>query len=182
MESYEFLGDSTYQFFFSALTVYGLAIVEWLYVGFSADQATLNRFYSFHFFLPFFIYGFVFAHIGLVHESDSNNPLGLGSNIKYVYPSTIPFFPSFFVKDLICSLVLATIILFLFLLFLPQALVFAEHYIYADPLVTPAPLVPKWYFLPFYAILRSIPNKLGVVVVMVFSILGFFYSINFLCL
>ena len=169
-----FWGATVITNLFSAVPGYGPAIVEWLWGGFSVDQATLNRFYSLHFFLPFVICGVAFAHLGLLHESGSSDPLGLDSNIRYKHPATITFFPYFFVKDLF-AFFLGLFIFCFFVFFIPNALGHADNYIPADPMVTPAHIVPEWYFLPFYAILRSIPNKLGGVSAMLFSIVGCFF-------
>ena len=168
-------------YFFSAVTVHGTAIVNWLYSCFSADQDTLNRFYSAHFLLPIFLYLFISAHIELVDESESKDPLGLGSNNLHVYPSTIPYFPSFYVRDRVfdfCAdlalfiIFFGPVAIFFFFFFAPQALIYATHYIDTDPAVVPVPVVPKWYFLPFYAMLRCSTNKFYGLAAMIFSILG----------
>jgi ubiquinol-cytochrome c reductase cytochrome b subunit len=156
---------------FSAIPIYGDFIVQWLWGGFSVDQATLNRFYSFHFFLPFILTAVVFGHLAILHNSGSSDPVSADSNSNFKHPAVVSFFPYFFTKDFFIFFVI--LLFFFFLIFYyPNALGHPDNYIKANPMVTPAHIVPEWYFLPFYAILRSIPNKLGGVVAMVFSILG----------
>jgi len=149
----------------SAVPFIGGAIVEWLWGGFSVDNATLNRFFSLHYLFPFIITGLVIVHLSLLHTVGSNNPLGINKNVD-----TISFYPYFYVKDLLAFFVLIALFAF-FVFFFPNVLGHADNYIPANPLVTPAHIVPEWYFLPFYAILRSIPDKLGGVVAMVAAIL-----------
>jgi len=149
----------------SAIPVVGEPIVQWLWGGFSVDNATLNRFFSIHYLLPFVIAGLVLVHLSLLHTVGSNNPLGINKNVD-----SVPFYPYFYVKDLLAFLALVAFFSF-FVFFFPNALGHADNYIPANPLVTPAHIVPEWYFLPFYAILRSIPDKLGGVVAMVGAIL-----------
>ena len=149
----------------SAIPVVGEPIVQWLWGGFSVDNATLNRFFSIHYLLPFVIAGLVLVHLSLLHTVGSNNPLGINKNVD-----SVPFYPYFYVKDLLAFLALVAFFSF-FVFFFPNALGHAVNYIPANPLVTPAHIVPEWYFLPFYAILRSIPDKLGGVVAMVGAIL-----------
>jgi len=148
----------------SAIPLVGPAIVEWLWGGFSVDNATLNRFFSLHYLLPFLIAGLVLVHIALLHAVGGTNPLGIEQNID-----TIPFYPYAYVKDLLAVVVFMTFFVF-FLYFYPNAMGHPDNYIPANPMVTPAHIVPEWYFLPFYAILRSIPDKLGGVVAMVGAI------------
>jgi ubiquinol-cytochrome c reductase cytochrome b subunit len=149
----------------SAIPVVGEPIVQWLWGGFSVDNATLNRFFSLHYLLPFLIAGLVIVHLSLLHTTGSNNPLGINKNID-----TVSFYPYFYVKDLFAFLALVAFFSF-FVFFYPNTLGHADNYIPANPLVTPAHIVPEWYFLPFYAILRSIPDKLGGVAGMVGAIL-----------
>jgi ubiquinol-cytochrome c reductase cytochrome b subunit len=149
----------------SAVPIIGGAIVEWLWGGFSVDNATLNRFFSLHYLLPFVITGLVLVHLSLLHTVGSNNPLGINKNVD-----SVSFYPYFYVKDLLAFFGLIALFSF-FVFFFPNALGHADNYIPANPLVTPAHIVPEWYFLPFYAILRSIPDKLGGVVAMVAAIL-----------
>jgi len=149
----------------SAVPIVGPAIVEWLWGGFSVDNATLNRFFSLHYLFPFVITALVGVHLSLLHTFGSNNPLGINKNID-----TVSFYPYFYVKDLLAFFGLIAMFTF-FVFFFPNLLGHPDNYIPANPLVTPAHIVPEWYFLPFYAILRSIPDKLGGVVAMVAAIL-----------
>jgi len=153
---------------FSAFPIVGEPIVAWLWGGFSVDNATLNRFFSFHYLLPFLIVGAVLAHLAVLHQNGSNNPLGVQSGID-----KIPFYPYFIVKDLF-SWVVAFIFYFGFVFFAPNYLGHTDNYIEANAMVTPAHIVPEWYFLPFYAILRSIPHKLGGVIAMFAALLVLF--------
>jgi len=153
------------QTFFSAIPIVGSAIVEWLWGGFSVSNATLNRFFSLHYLLPFLIAGLTIVHLSLLHKTGSNNPLGINKNIE-----SISFYPYFYVKDLLAFFLLLALFSF-FVFYYPNALGHSDNYIEANSLVTPAHIVPEWYFLPFYAILRSIPHKLGGVVAMVLAIL-----------
>jgi len=160
-----FWGATVITNLFSAIPVIGGSIVEWLWGGFSVDNATLNRFFSLHYLLPFLITVLVLAHLTLLHTSGSNNPLGINKNID-----VISFFPYFYVKDLFVFFFLIAFLVFL-VMFYPNSLGHSDNYIPANSLVTPPHIVPEWYFLPFYAILRSIPDKLGGVVAMVCAIL-----------
>nr|YP_010577896.1 apocytochrome b [Cryptomonas pyrenoidifera]UZP15116.1 apocytochrome b [Cryptomonas pyrenoidifera] len=150
---------------FSAFPVVGEPIVAWLWGGFSVDNATLNRFFSFHYLLPFLIVGAVLAHLAVLHQNGSNNPLGVNGSID-----KISFYPYFVIKDLF-SWVIAFIFYFGFVYFAPNYLGHTDNYIEANAMVTPAHIVPEWYFLPFYAILRSIPHKLGGVIAMFAALL-----------
>jgi ubiquinol-cytochrome c reductase cytochrome b subunit len=144
----------------SAIPVVGQLIVDWLWGGFTVNNATLNRFFSLHFFLPFLIVGLSMLHLSLLHKDGSTNPLGVNSGID-----RITFYPYFVVKDLFaffCFLLMFIVLVFYF----PNMLGHPDNYIPADPMKTPPHIVPEWYFLPFYAILRSIPDKLGGVVAM----------------
>jgi len=160
-----FWGATVITNLFSAIPFVGSSIVEWLWGGFSVDNATLNRFFSLHYLMPFIIAGLVIIHLSLLHSDGSNNPLGLNKNVD-----TVPFYPYFYVKDLLAFLVLILFFSF-FLFFAPNVLGHSDNYIPANPLVTPPHIVPEWYFLPFYAILRSIPDKLGGVAAMIGAIL-----------
>lgn len=160
-----FWGATVITNLFSAIPFVGQSIVEWLWGGFSVSNATLNRFYSLHYFMPFAIAGLVLIHLSLLHKDGSNNPLGINTNVD-----NISFYPYFYVKDLFAFFILATFFSF-FVFFYPNVLGHPDNYIPANPLVTPAHIVPEWYFLPFYAILRSIPDKLGGVVAMISAIL-----------
>jgi quinol-cytochrome oxidoreductase complex cytochrome b subunit len=139
---------------------YYKCITQWLWGGFSVDNATLNRFFSLHYLLPFAIAGLSLLHLVLLHENGSNNPLGIESK-----QGRISFYPYFYVKDLY-SFIVFIYIFSLFVFFMPNVLGHPDNYIPANPLVTPPHIVPEWYFLPFYAILRSIPDKLGGVIAM----------------
>ena len=160
-----FWGATVITNLFSAIPFVGGFIVEWLWGGFSVSNATLNRFFSLHYLMPFVIVGLVLVHLSLLHKDGSNNPLGINTNVD-----TVSFYPYFYVKDLFSFLLLVIFFAF-FVFFYPNALGHADNYIPANPLVTPPHIVPEWYFLPFYAILRSIPDKLGGVVAMVSAIL-----------
>ena len=139
----------------SAIPVVGDSIVTWLWGGFSVDNATLNRFFSLHYLLPFLIAGVTILHLAALHQYGSNNPLGVNALID-----KISFYPYFYVKDLVGWIAFA-LFFSLFLFYAPNVLGHPDNYIPANPMSTPAHIVPEWYFLPVYAILRSIPNKLG---------------------
>nr|QFP99075.1 apocytochrome b [Telonemida sp.] len=146
---------------FSAIPGIGTPLVEFLWGGFAVDNATLNRFFSLHYLLPFVLLGLVLLHIAALHQEGSSNPLGLhGKDID-----KIDFYPYFYVKDLFGFMVF-TVFFSYFLFFDPNVLGHPDNYIAANPMVTPAHIVPEWYFLPYYAILRSIPDKLGGVIAM----------------
>jgi ubiquinol-cytochrome c reductase cytochrome b subunit len=155
---------------FSAIPFIGEDIVIWLWGGFSVDNPTLNRFFVLHFVLPFLILAVVLIHVVALHVHGSNNPTGLDIKTK---KDTIPFHPYYTVKDFF-GFGVFFLIYFYFIFFAPNALGHPDNYIPANPLVTPAHIVPEWYFLPFYAILRSIPDKLGGVIAMFGSILILF--------
>ena len=139
----------------SAIPVVGDTIVTWLWGGFSVDNATLNRFYSLHYLLPFIIVGASVVHLAALHQYGSNNPLGTNSAVDKV-----GLYPYFYVKDLVAWVAFAIFFSF-FVYFYPNLLGHPDNYIPANPMSTPAHIVPEWYFLWVYAILRSIPNKLG---------------------
>lgn len=139
----------------SAIPVVGDSIVTWLWGGFSVDNATLNRFFSLHYLLPFIIVGATVIHLAALHQYGSNNPLGTNSTID-----KIGFYPYFYVKDLVGWVAFA-IFFSVFIYFYPNVLGHPDNYIPANPMSTPAHIVPEWYFLWVYAILRSIPNKLA---------------------
>ena len=143
----------------------GNLIVEWLWGGFSVDNPTLNRFFSFHYLLPFILVGLSVVHIVILHQDGSGNPLGVNSKTD-----KIAFYPYFVVKDLL-SLIIFILFFSFFIYFYPNFLGHPDNYVEANSMVTPIHIVPEWYFLPFYAILRSIPNKLWGVVMMLCSIL-----------
>nr|QDV39941.1 cytochrome b [Podarcis carbonelli] len=149
----------------SAVPYIGTSLVEWIWGGFAVDNATLTRFFTFHFLLPFLIMGTSMVHLLFLHETGSNNPTGLNSNTD-----KIPFHPYYSYKDLLGVMMIITLLLFL-ALFAPNLLGDPENFSPANPLVTPPHIKPEWYFLFAYAILRSIPNKLGGVLALLFSIL-----------
>ncbi len=155
---------------FSAIPWIGDAIVVWLWGGFSVDNPTLNRFYSLHYLMPFVIVALVVLHLWALHRFGSNNPLGIDAKGPQ---DKIPFHPYYTIKDMFG---LGVFLIFFagFVFFAPNALGEAINYIEADPLSTPAHIVPEWYFLPYYAILRSIPHKLLGVIAMFASILVLF--------
>jgi ubiquinol-cytochrome c reductase cytochrome b subunit len=160
-----FWGATVITNLFSAIPIVGKTIVEWLWGGFSVNNATLNRFLSLHYLLPFLIAGLTIIHLSLLHKDGSNNPLGINLNVE-----TVSFYPYFYVKDLF-SFFFLIFFFSLFVFFSPNILGHPDNYTLANSLVTPPHIVPEWYFLPFYAILRSIPSKLGGVVAMVSAIL-----------
>ena len=155
---------------FSAIPLVGDYIVTLLWGGFSVDNPTLNRFFSLHYLMPFMITGVVFLHIVALHITGSNNPLGI--DVKSPQ-DTLPFHPYYTTKDSVGICVYLLVFAGL-VFFAPNFLNHPDNYIPANPLVTPAHIVPEWYFLPFYAILRSVPNKLGGVILMFSSILVLF--------
>ena len=149
----------------SSIPYIGNFIVEWLWGGFAINNATLNRFFSLHYLLPFILAALIIVHIALLHKDGSNNPLGL-PNIE----NQITFYPYYVEKDLFSFIVFCFFASF-FVFFAPDFLGHSDNYIPADPLSTPIHIVPEWYFLPYYAMLRSIPDKLGGVLVMINAIL-----------
>jgi len=155
-----FWGATVITNLFSAIPIVGPSIVDWLWGGFCVDNATLNRFFSLHFVLPFAIAGLVIIHLALLHRDGSNNPLGISSSMD-----KISFYPYFYVKDLF-SFMFFLFFFSLIFFYAPNSLGHPDNYIMANPMSTPAHIVPEWYFLPFYAILRSIPDKLGGVAAM----------------
>ena len=155
---------------FGAIPVVGESIAIWLWGGFSVDNPTLNRFFSLHYLIPFIILGIVILHIWALHVPGNNNPTGLDVQSK---KDTIPFHPYYTVKDAF-ALVVFMILFAYFIFFAPNVLGHADNYIPANPLVTPAHIVPEWYLLPFYAILRAIPDKLGGVIMMFSAIFVMF--------
>nr|ABW34641.1 cytochrome b [Ochotona hyperborea]WAL35481.1 cytochrome b [Ochotona sp. 1 AS-2022]ACD68139.1 cytochrome b [Ochotona hyperborea]ACD68140.1 cytochrome b [Ochotona hyperborea]QIM55368.1 cytochrome b [Ochotona hyperborea] len=148
----------------SAIPYIGTDLVQWIWGGFSVDKATLTRFFAFHFILPFIIAALVMVHLLFLHETGSNNPTGIISDAD-----KIPFHPYYTVKDALGFLLLTTLLLTL-VLFSPDLLGDPDNYTPANPLNTPPHIKPEWYFLFAYAILRSIPNKLGGVLALVLSI------------
>nr|ACR39781.1 cytochrome b [Bubalus bubalis] len=149
----------------SAIPYIGTSLVEWIWGGFSVDKATLTRFFAFHFILPFIIAALAMVHLLFLHETGSNNPTGISSDTD-----KIPFHPYYTIKDILGALLLI-LALMLLVLFAPDLLGDPDNYTPANPLNTPPHIKPEWYFLFAYAILRSIPNKLGGVLALVLSIL-----------
>nr|WIF29536.1 cytochorome b [Hylomys suillus suillus] len=149
----------------SAIPYIGTDLVQWIWGGFSVDKATLTRFFAFHFILPFIISALAAIHLLFLHETGSNNPSGLNSDTD-----KIPFHPYYTYKDILGGLFLVLLFLTL-VLFSPDLLGDPDNYTPANPLNTPPHIKPEWYFLFAYAILRSIPNKLGGVVALILSIL-----------
>nr|YP_009706298.1 cytochrome b [Cyclommatus strigiceps vitalisi]ASF90511.1 cytochrome b [Cyclommatus strigiceps vitalisi] len=152
----------------SAIPYLGTLLVQWLWGGFAVDNATLTRFFALHFLLPFIVAAMVMIHLLFLHQTGSNNPLGVNSNID-----KIPFHPYFSYKDIFGFVIMFSTLLILILMS-PNLLGDPENFIPANPLVTPVHIQPEWYFLFAYAILRSIPNKLGGVIALVFSIMILF--------
>jgi len=150
----------------SAIPWIGQDIVEFIWGGFSVNNATLNRFFSLHFVLPFILAALALMHLIVLHDTvGSGNPLGISGNYD-----RIPFSPYYIFKDLI-TIFLFIIILSIFVFFMPNILGDSENYVMANPMQTPPAIVPEWYLLPFYAILRSIPNKLLGVIAMFSALL-----------
>jgi len=158
-----FWGATVITNLFSAIPLIGESITSWLWGGYSVDNPTLNRFYSLHYLLPFLIFGLVILHIWALHVPGNNNPVGI--DVKKNSNETMPFHPYMVMKDLFALLLFVTVFLW-FVFFAPNALGHPDNYIEANPLVTPAHIVPEWYLLPFYAILRAIPSKLAGVIFM----------------
>nr|BAM14870.1 cytochrome b [Ichthyophiidae sp. KUHE 33639] len=152
----------------SATPYIGDTLVQWIWGGFSVDKATLTRFFSFHFILPFLIIGMSILHLIFLHETGSNNPTGLESNTD-----KIPFHPYFSYKDGLGFMIMLSLLATM-ALFFPNLLGDPENFTPANPLMTPPHIKPEWYFLFAYAILRSIPNKLGGVLALLISILVLF--------
>jgi ubiquinol-cytochrome c reductase cytochrome b/c1 subunit len=162
-----FWGATVITNLFSAFPVVGEPIVTWLWGGYSVDNPTLNRFFSLHYLLPFMLLGVVVLHVWALHVVGQNNPTGV--EVKDFKKDTVPFTPFATVKDLY-AMVVFMIFFAWFVFYQPNFLGHADNYIPADPLKTPAHIVPEWYFLPFYGILRAIPDKLGGVLAMFASI------------
>nr|YP_009229037.1 cytochrome b [Opisthoplatia orientalis]ALS20327.1 cytochrome b [Opisthoplatia orientalis] len=161
----------------SAIPYIGIELVQWVWGGFAVDNATLNRFFTFHFILPFIIIAMVMIHLLFLHQTGSSNPMGLNSNID-----KIPFHPYFSIKDTFGFIILIMLLITLTLKE-PYILGDPDNFTPANPLVTPVHIQPEWYFLFAYAILRSIPNKLGGVIALAMSIAILFimplYNSNF---
>jgi ubiquinol-cytochrome c reductase cytochrome b subunit len=158
-----------------ALPIVGKSITTWLWGGFAVDAPTLNRFFSLHYLLPFMIAGVVVLHIWALHVPGNNNPTGVEVKSKQ---DTVPFHPYYTVKDGF-AMVVFLIMFAVFVFFMPDALGHPDNYVPANPLVTPAHIVPEWYFLPFYAILRAVPDKL-IGVLCMFGSIGFLFVLPWL--
>nr|ANK58470.1 cytochrome b [Calandrella cinerea saturatior]ANK58471.1 cytochrome b [Calandrella cinerea saturatior]ANK58472.1 cytochrome b [Calandrella cinerea saturatior] len=163
-----FWGATVITNLFSAIPYIGQTLVEWAWGGFSVDNPTLTRFFALHFLLPFLIAGLTLVHLTFLHETGSNNPLGIPSDCD-----KIPFHPYYSTKDIL-GFALLLILLTTLALFSPNLLGDPENFTPANPLATPPHIKPEWYFLFAYAILRSIPNKLGGVLALAASVLVLF--------
>nr|YP_009720919.1 cytochrome b [Saltator similis]AFQ38160.1 cytochrome b [Saltator similis]QGM79691.1 cytochrome b [Saltator similis] len=163
-----FWGATVITNLFSAIPYIGQTLVEWAWGGFSVDNPTLTRFFALHFLLPFVIVGLTLVHLTFLHETGSNNPLGIPSDCD-----KIPFHPYYTIKDILGFVLMLSLLVSL-ALFSPNLLGDPENFTPANPLVTPPHIKPEWYFLFAYAILRSIPNKLGGVLALAASILVLF--------
>jgi ubiquinol-cytochrome c reductase cytochrome b subunit len=159
-----FWGATVITNFFSAFPIIGESIVHWLWGGFSVDNATLSRFFSLHYFVPFVIAALSGLHLVLLHIPKSNNPIG-----TRIHSDFLPFHPYFSIKDMF-GIIIFFIFFSIFIFYYPNMLGHPDNYTQANPMVTPSHIVPEWYFLPFYAILRAVPNKLGGVLAMFASI------------
>ena len=158
-----FWGATVITNLFSAIPLVGESITHWLWGGYSVDNPTLTRFFSLHYLFPFLILGLVILHIWALHVPGNNNPIGI--DIKKPSNDTVPFHPYIVIKDLFALLIFLIVFAF-FVFYSPNILGHSDNYIEANPLVTPAHIVPEWYLLPFYAILRSVPDKLLGVIAM----------------
>nr|ACK37474.1 cytochrome b [Sturnella magna]ACK37492.1 cytochrome b [Sturnella magna]ACK37534.1 cytochrome b [Sturnella magna]ACK37536.1 cytochrome b [Sturnella magna] len=165
-----FWGATVITNLFSAIPYIGQTLVEWAWGGFSVDNPTLTRFFALHFLLPFVIVGLTLVHLTFLHETGSNNPLGIPSDCD-----KIPFHPYYTIKDILGFMLMLSLLVSL-ALFSPNLLGDPENFTPANPLVTPPHIKPEWYFLFAYAILRSIPNKLGGVLALAASILVLFLT------
>nr|BDQ43881.1 cytochrome b [Metaphire agrestis] len=163
-----FWGATVITNLFSAIPYIGKSLVEWIWGGFAVDNATLNRFFSFHFILPFIIIGATILHITFLHQTGSNNPIGINADSE-----RIPFHSYYSIKDAL-GYMLAITGLSCLVLFEPNLFTDPENFLMSNPLVTPIHIKPEWYFLWMYAILRSIPNKLGGVLALFAAILVMF--------
>ena len=163
-----FWGATVITNLFSAIPLVGEGIVTWLWGGYSVDNPTLTRFFTLHYLIPFLILGLVVLHIWALHVPGNNNPVGI--DIKKPSKDTVPFHPYIVIKDTFALLMFMIVFAF-FVFYAPNILGHADNYIEANPMVTPAHIVPEWYLLPFYAILRSVPDKLLGVIAMLSAIL-----------
>lgn len=163
-----FWGATVITRIFSAVPYIGQTLVEWVWGGFAVDTPTLNRFFSFHFILPFLLMGLSGAHIIFLHQTGSNNPIGINSD-----SDRVPFHPYYSTKDLL-GYSMALLFFLVLILYAPNLFTDPENFLNANPLLTPIHIQPEWYFLWLYAILRSIPNKLGGVIALVAGLLILF--------
>lgn len=163
-----FWGATVITNLFSAIPYFGTILVEWIWGGFAVDNATLNRFFALHFILPFVLIAVAIVHLLFLHQSGSNNPLGINRD-----SDRIPFHKYFSIKDLLGFIIVLTVF-FSILIFSPNLFTDPENYLMANPLTTPVHIQPEWYFLWVYAILRSIPNKLGGVIALALAIVILF--------
>jgi len=159
-----FWGATVITNLFSSIPIIGNDIVQWLWGGFSVNNPTLNRFFSLHYTIPFLILGLVLVHLSLLHKVGSTNPAGIPEGGDY-----IPFYPYFIVKD-IFSLVVFSFLFSFIIFYYPNILGHPDNYVVGSSQSTPEHIVPEWYFLPFYAILRSVPSKFGGVLLMLGAI------------
>jgi ubiquinol-cytochrome c reductase cytochrome b subunit len=164
-----FWGATVITNLFTAIPLIGQSVAYWLWGGYSVDNATLNRFFSLHYLLPFVLVGLVFLHLILLHISGSTNPLKIRKLNDFTF-----FYPYYYHKDLFLFLAVLGIF-FVFVFFSPNLLGHPDNYVLANPLITPTHIVPEWYFLPYYAISRSIPNKIGGVVCMFGALVILFF-------
>ena len=165
-----FWGATVITNLFSAIPFVGESIVTFLWGGFSVDNPTLNRFFSLHYLMPFLIAGVVVLHIVALHRFGSNNPIGIDAKGP---ADTISFHPYYTIKDMV-GIAVFLLLLAMAVFFFPNAMGHPDNYIPANPMQTPAHIVPEWYFLPFYAILRAVPDKLGGVLLMFSAIFVLF--------
>ena len=170
-----FWGATVITNFFSVLPFVGEPIVNWLLGGYTVDNPTLNRFYALHYLLPFVIAGVILLHIVALHRFGSNNPLGIDIKSE---KDMIPFHPYYTIKDFF-GLAVFLAIFCIFVFFVPNILGHPDNYVPADPMSTPAHIVPEWYLSPFYAILRAIPDKLLGVLAM-FGAIGILFILPWL--
>jgi ubiquinol-cytochrome c reductase cytochrome b subunit len=170
-----FWGATVITNLFSAIPVVGESVVTWLWGGFSVDNPTLNRFFVLHFLLPFVILAVVMLHVVALHSVGSGNPTGVEIKTK---KDSVPFHPYYTIKDFFGFGVFFLVFAW-FVFYSPNSLGHPDNYIEANPMVTPAHIVPEWYFLPFYAILRAIPDKLGGVIAM-FGAIAIWFALPWL--
>lgn len=170
-----FWGATVITELFGAIPLVGGPITEWLWGGFAVGNTTLNRFFSLHYLIPFLIAGVVGLHVWALHVPGNNNPTGISVKTSN---DTLPFHPYYTVKDGF-AIAVFLVIFAAFVFYAPDVLGHADNYIEADPLVTPALIVPEWYLLPFYAILRAVPDKLGGVILM-FGAIGVLFVLPWL--